>query len=598
MISADLQRDKKVTREIHRLFWRATINKPLYFWLTVLLHPPAMLVIHVLIPVEVAFGIQAIIKGNYDQVTVIAWTIVVGMFLTMILFAFATWAFDRLGTYSGKYVQRAVFSNFLNKDYDFYSNQFIGGLGAQAARLRDAVEEYDRIMIFEMMKAAVIIIAGLVVIAILSLELAAFLLLGVLIIISGTIYIASLRLKYRRMLSKASNDLAGVLGDSLSHGSTVKSYAKEDYEMERLSKPLDVWGEAQLKTWDSSIPHTFVRHTLLAIIMAVLLVVSSKLYREGAISIATIALVQLYVIRVANVTLDIGDHIKKFEGLMSHSYEPVSTMMISTEVNDPEQPVKLSDLKNMQLKFRDVVYRYPEAHESQNAISEFNLEVKPGEKIGLVGYSGGGKTTITKLLLRFMDVSGGSISLNGIDIRDLAQRDLRENIAYVPQEPLLFHRSIRENIMYSNPSATKREFNKAVDTAYIDEFVKSLPKGYDTLVGERGVKLSGGQRQRVAVARALLKDAPVLVLDEATSALDSQSEQYIQKALWELMKDRTAIVIAHRLITIQKMDRIIVLDKGQIVQAGTHAELLQDKNGVYSKLWAHQSGGYLLEGQQ
>lgn len=595
MISADLQRDKKVTREIHRLFWRATTDKPLYFWLTILLHPPAMLVIHVLIPVAVAFGIQAIIKGNYDDVTVIAWGIVIAMFFTMMLFAAATWAFDRLGTYSGKYVQRAVFSNFLNKDYDFYSNQFIGGLGAQAARLRDAVEEYDRIMIFEAMKAGVIIIAGLVVIATLSLQLAGLLLIGVLVILAGTIYIAGLRLKYRRMLSKASNDLAGVLGDSLSHGATVKSYAKEDYEMDRLSKPLDTWAVAQLKTWDSSIPHTFVRHTLLAVIMATLLVASSKLYQDGAISIATIALVQLYIIRVANVTLDIGDHIKKFEGLMSHSYEPVATMMIPTSVNDPEKPVSLNSEESFKVSFRDVSYRYPEAQKKQNAITNFNLDVLPGEKIGLVGYSGGGKTTITKLLLRFMDVTSGSIALNSIDLRQTTQHGLREKIAYVPQEPLLFHRSIRENIMYSNPSANERDFQRAVETAYIDEFVKTLPKGYDTMVGERGVKLSGGQRQRVAVARALLKNAPILVLDEATSALDSQSEQYIQKALWDLMKDRTAIVIAHRLSTIQKMDRIIVLDKGKIVQSGTHKELLKDKSGIYATLWSHQSGGYLLE---
>ena len=595
MASADLQRDKKVTREIHRLFWRATTDKPLYFWMTVLLHPPAMLVIHVLIPVEVAFGIQAIIKGNFAEVNGIAYTIVIGMVITMAVFALATWAFDRMGTYSGKYVQRAVFSNFLNKDYDFYSNQFIGGLGAQAARLRDAVEEYDRIMLFETMKAGVIIIAGLIVIATLSLELAGLLLLGVVIILAGTIYIAGLRLKYRRMLSKASNDLAGVLGDSLSHGATVKSYAKEEFEMERISKPLDKWGEAQLITWDSSIPHTFIRHTLLACIMAGLLLASSKLYREGAISIATIALVQLYIIRVANVTLDIGDHIKKYEGLMSHSYEPVSTMMIPTTVNDPVKPLSLANKKALTVNFDGVTFHYPEAKSGHKAISNFSLNVKPGEKIGLIGYSGGGKTTITKLLLRFMDVSAGSITIDGIDLRDLSQRELRDKIAYVPQEPLLFHRSILENIMYANPSASQKDFQKATETAYINEFVSSLPNRFDTLVGERGVKLSGGQRQRVAVARALLKDAPILVLDEATSALDSQSEQYIQTALWDLMKDRTAIVIAHRLSTIQKMDRIIVLDKGEIVQTGTHKELLRQKSGIYASLWSHQSGGYLME---
>jgi ATP-binding cassette, subfamily B, bacterial len=210
-----------------------------------------------------------------------------------------------------------------------------------------------------------------------------------------------------------------------------------------------------------------------------------------------------------------------------------------------------------------------------------------------VGYSGSGKTTLTKLLLRFMDTTDGSITIGGIDVRDASQHDLRSHIAYVPQEPLLFHRSIAENIAYGRPSASKKQIEAAAQTAYVDEFVRDLPGGYQTLVGERGVKLSGGQRQRVAIARALLRDAPILVLDEATSALDSRSEKLIQQALWHLMKDRTALVVAHRLSTIQRMDRIVVMDKGRIVQIGSHDELLKQKRGIYAELWAHQSGGYV-----
>jgi ATP-binding cassette subfamily B protein len=191
-----------------------------------------------------------------------------------------------------------------------------------------------------------------------------------------------------------------------------------------------------------------------------------------------------------------------------------------------------------------------------------------------------------------MDVTHGEISIGNTDIRDVTQSSLRRQIAYVPQEPLLFHRSIRDNIAYGKPAASDKDIQQAAQAAYVTEFTKLLPDGLDTIVGERGIKLSGGQRQRVAIARALLKDAPILVLDEATSALDSRSEQYIQKAFWKLIKGRTTIVIAHRLSTIQKMDRIVVMNKGKVVQLGTHDQLLKEK-GIYAELWSHQSGGYI-----
>jgi ATP-binding cassette subfamily B protein len=247
------------------------------------------------------------------------------------------------------------------------------------------------------------------------------------------------------------------------------------------------------------------------------------------------------------------------------------------------------------ITFSGVSFQYHDAGSSSEQLLEnFSLQIAAGEKIGLVGPSGGGKTTITRLLLRFMDIQGGAIVIDGQDIRDIKQRDLRQAISYVPQEPLLFHRSIKDNIRYGKPGATNAEVIAAAEKSFAHEFITTLPQGYDTLVGERGVKLSGGQRQRVAIARAMLKDAPILVLDEATSALDSASERVIQKALWELMNHKTAVVIAHRLSTIQKMDRILVLDEGAIVEQGTHASLLA-QGGLYAQLWSHQSGGFIQE---
>ena len=230
--------------------------------------------------------------------------------------------------------------------------------------------------------------------------------------------------------------------------------------------------------------------------------------------------------------------------------------------------------------------------EGATLFSDFSLNIKPGEKVGLVGSSGSGKTTLTKLLLRLADIDSGEILIDKQNIAEATQASLHESIAYVPQEPLLFHRSVRENIAYARPEASDEEIREAAKKASALEFIEGLKDGFDTLVGERGVKLSGGQRQRIAIARAILKDAPILVLDEATSALDSESEKLIQASLETLMKDRTSIVIAHRLSTIAKLDRIIVLSDGKITEDGAHDKLLAMK-GDYAKLWKHQSGGFI-----
>lgn len=269
----------------------------------------------------------------------------------------------------------------------------------------------------------------------------------------------------------------------------------------------------------------------------------------------------------------------------------VEILQIAPEVKDPPEP-EIPRIDKGLVSFQDVAFTH---HGADDAIFEkFSIDIRPGEKIGLVGHSGSGKTTLTRLLLRFSDIDNGKILIDGQNIAHLSQDDLRRFVAYVPQEPLLFHRTIRENISYGNPKASLEEIMTFAKKAHAHEFIKSLPKQYETLVGERGVKLSGGQRQRVAIARAMLKKAPVLLLDEATSALDSESEQLIQDALWKLMEGRTAIVIAHRLSTIQKMDRIVVLKHGKIVEQGSHRELI-NKGGVYASLWSHQSGGFIDE---
>ncbi|MBR2600739.1 ATP-binding cassette domain-containing protein [Candidatus Saccharibacteria bacterium] len=309
------------------------------------------------------------------------------------------------------------------------------------------------------------------------------------------------------------------------------------------------------------------------------------------LSISTLVLIINYSSSIMRDMWDIHSVFKTMNRIFGDAYEMTEILDMKDDVVD-EPGCKALKVTKSAIDFKGITFKH---HDARTALfKDFSLEVKPGERVGLVGVSGSGKTTLTKLLLRFADVNEGEIDIDGQNIRYVTQKTLREAIAYVPQETSLFHRTIAENIAYGRPDASQKEIERAAKLANADEFIKELPNGYDTLVGERGVKLSGGQRQRVAIARAILKDAPILVLDEATSALDSESEALIQGALSELMKGRTCIVIAHRLSTVAHLDRIVVLEKGKIVEQGTHRQLL-NAGGSYSKLWSRQSGAFLDE---
>ncbi len=385
--------------------------------------------------------------------------------------------------------------------------------------------------------------------------------------------------------TKAYTKLSGQLSDSISNILTVKSYGRESYENRRFSGTNRTVFTTGIKHMRVSTARDVVFSVVFLGIEVTLIVFLAFGNQWFGVSVGSLLLIYTYSGAVSNEVWNITHLIKSFTSAFSDAHEMTEILDLPMAVRDKPRARELKVGKG-EVDFAAIGFRHVDAKSA--IFADFSLKIAPGERIGLVGVSGSGKTTLTKLLLRFADVDSGAIKVDGQDIREVTQESLRQEIAYVPQEATLFHRSIRENIAYGRLEASDEEVIRAAKYANAWEFIQDLPEGLDTLVGERGVKLSGGQRQRVVIARAILKDSPILVLDEATSALDSESERLIQDALVKLMQGRTSIVVAHRLSTVAKLDRIIVLKEGKMIESGSHAELLK-RGGEYGKLWAKQT---------
>ncbi len=486
-----------------------------------------------------------------------------------------------------------VFDHLSKMSYRFFSDRFAGSLVNQTNKFVGSFERFTDPLTWNVFKLLVALIftaiilstrAPVVVIAILAI---AF------IYAPLVWYFRRKQLPYTRKWAEAETNRTGQLADSIGNVLAVKSFANDDLERSRMQTRVNEVHKRSLTTMRVNMKHELLSGAVQRSINVVVIVLSVLLAIKGYIAVGTIYLSLIYTSSILRRLWDLNTTFRQFTRVFGDANDMAEILQIEPEVKDPKNPIPFNASKG-EVVFDNVTFWYPERTAKDSLFKDFNLSIKPSEKIGLVGPSGGGKTTVTKLLLRFMDIQNGSINIDRQDISKMTQLDLRKSITYVPQEPLLFHRTLSENISYGKLNASQDEIIEAAKKAHAHEFIEKLPKKYQTLVGERGVKLSGGQRQRIAVARAMIKDAPILVLDEATSALDSESEKLIQSALWELMEGRTTIVIAHRLSTIQHMDRIIVLDDGKITEEGTHKSLLK-QNGLYAKLWSHQSGGFIEE---
>ena len=486
-----------------------------------------------------------------------------------------------------------VFKHLNSMSYRFFSDRFAGSLVNQSNKFVGSFERLTDPLTWNVFKLIVAFAYTIIIL----MPVAPAVVVAILII--TVIYIPTVwrfrrkQIPYNKRWATAETKRTGQLADTISNILAVKSFANESLETKRMQERADDVHDRSMDTMRISLKHELTSGGMQRSINVSVIVVSVLLAVNGYIQVGVIYLALTFTLGIMRRLWDLNNTFRQFTRVFGDASDMATILQIKPEISDPIHPVPFS-AKNGEIMLNNVVFWYPDLTNKQTLFNGLHLAIKPGEKIGLVGPSGGGKTTITKLLLRFMDIQDGSILIDGQDISKITQHDLRSSITYVPQEPLLFHRTIKENIAYGNKKASLATIKKAAKNAHAEEFINQLPDGYNTLVGERGVKLSGGQKQRIAIARAMIKDAPILILDEATSALDSESEVLIQDALWKLMQHKTAIVIAHRLSTIQKMDRIIVLDKGKIVEEGTHKQLLARK-GLYAKLWSHQSGGFLQE---
>lgn len=502
----------------------------------------------------------------------------------------------RLQTLQGVFPMRLRW-NFhrlmLGQSLSFYQDEFAGRVSAKVMQTALAVRD-TVLTIADMLVYVVVyfVTSGLVLASLDSWFLVPFFVWIVLFITILRLLIPRLSKTAQRQ-ADARSLMTGRITDAYSNIATVKLFSHGAREAGYAKRSMDefmVTVHAQMRLATSLDSLTYINNVVLILSTAIIGVL---LWQQGLVGVGAIATSTAMALRVHGLSRWImWESARLFENIGTVNDGMNTLTKPQTILDKPNCPPL--NVTRGEIKFNDLSFAYDPA---KPLLSHFNLTIKPGEKVGLIGRSGAGKSTIVNLLLRFYEAQQGTITIDGQNIMDVQQESLRSQIGLVTQDTSLLHRSVRDNIVYGRPSATEQEMFDAAERAEAADFIPFLSdaqgrKGYDAHVGERGVKLSGGQRQRIAIARVMLKDAPILLLDEATSALDSEVEAAIQESLDKMMENKTVIAIAHRLSTIAAMDRLIVLDHGQIVEQGTHAELLA-QNGLYAKLWQHQSGGFL-----
>lgn len=517
--------------------------------------------------------------------------------ILIFILGFIRMAFRRLMDFSSSYLKANVmaglreqaFSYMIGHSHSFFANKFAGSLTQKIGKY---ARSFDRLMdglirdgIPLIIRAAGTIIAIYFIIP----KYAYILTIFCFVFLATALIYTKLKLKYDIIAARADTKTTGVLADSISNHSSIQLFTGQDYEKKHVSNVVQEQKRATLLNWNLWNGLGAIQVSYVLVIEFIIFWTAVGDWRIGIIGLPVIILIQSYFGRLLDSLWDFASITRIFYDGFSDAQE--MALILNTPYEILDEPIQVVENIKGEIIFDNVTYIYE--NNNTKVLDNFSLIIPIGQKIAIVGSSGAGKTTFVRLLMRLFNLSAGRIMIDNIDIKNITQENLREQIAFVPQDPVLFHRTLMENIRYGRRDATDEEVMIAAHLSHCDDFINTLVQGYETRVGERGIKLSGGERQRVAIARAILKNAPILILDEATSSLDSHSESLIQDALRTLMKGKTTIVIAHRLSTIREMDRIIVIEKGKIIEDGSHNDLVNKKDGLYKKLWDLQAGGFL-----
>ena len=580
-------------------YWAAAARPYRWYFVGIYLcYAIGIVAINILVPIYYQKIIDGMTTGINDldaaarqsQYAVLLGYITIAGFLYALriaAFRAGDWFFDhfRLGT--NQEMEIGMFGDYLKHGRKFFVNNFAGSLLNDHRQMRGAFDVFMDHGTFTFFWWVIVFFGSLGALAFIFPLGALSIIVWFLIYLVVVVLVSRKKFKYERKVAELNSGMTGLLADNLSNAMTIKTFGAETRERNHYQQRHQVLHRARHRNKFWSRWRNGLQGIMLIILDVGILVIGARAWVRGEISAGTIVLILYYSNNISQEVWNFSRMINAMTQAYADANKFMEHIRTKPDINDAQE-ASAAGISGGEVTFRDVSFNYPEG---SDVFESFNFRIRSGEKVGIVGPSGSGKSTLVTLLQRHMDVDSGAILIDGADIRDLKQDYLRSKISLVPQDPSLFHRSLRENIAYGQPNATQEEIEAAARKAQAHEFILETPEGYETAVGERGIKLSGGQRQRIAIARAILEasSSPIVIFDEATSSLDNKAEKEIQQAIDAALADanRTGIIIAHRLSTLRSVDRIVVLDKGRIVESGSHAELL-GQGGLYTELYDSQ----------